>query len=152
MEIKKNASSAKLILEHFKKEISGKPASINNHNNFKNGLIQHLENTFHIANKYFPNDELLHFMALIHDLGKARRYYWDGDEPKHTIPNVDHHFNTIVMLYEYGMKLTQEELNAIQFHHGGWSPFKGEMSELGIKLHFCDMMAVNIEKSLAKLK
>ena len=141
----RNEESARKIIKHFKDEISDLPACRKHHNNIKWGLIQHMENTLYFAKKYFPDDDQLHFMALIHDLGKARRYYWDGNEIKHRKPDVDHHFHTIVMLYEYGIRLTEEELNAIQFHHGGFSPFNGEHTKLAIKLHFCDMMAVEKE-------
>lgn len=43
--------------------------------------------------------------------------------------------------------LTQEELHALQHHHGGWGPFsnKASLSELAIKLHAADMLATSRE-------
>lgn len=127
-------------------EIKDKPASSKHHNNFKGGLLEHLENTLHFAKKHFPEEPELHFLALIHDIGKAREYCYDKEEIIRTYPPVDHIIQTINMLNEFGLNLTKEELNSIQMHHGGWSPFsKSDLCELAIKLHFCDMMAVDSE-------
>lgn len=133
------------ILEKFEKELKMKPASMNHHNNFFGGLLQHLENTLFFAKKYFPNEEKLHFLALIHDIGKAREYEIKNDNIFFTFPPVDHILYTLQMLNEEGIFLDREELNALQMHHGGWSPFKTDLCPLAIKLHFCDMMAVDKE-------
>jgi hypothetical protein len=132
---------ANRILKYFDDELKDKPCSEKHHLNVKGGLNKHLVNVYRIAEKYFPEDEQLHFLALIHDIGKARVYLFDNDKIIYKEPNIDHIINTIQMLSEYYIRLTDEELNALQFHHGGWSGFKGEMTELAIKLHFCDMMA-----------
>lgn len=97
--------------------------------------------------KYFPQDEQLHFLALVHDLGKARVHDWDGDDIVYRKPEIDHIIHTIQMMNELGFRLTDEQLNALQFHHGGWSAFKGTMAELAVKLHFCDMM-VTVGKTI----
>jgi hypothetical protein len=60
-------------------------------------------------------------------------------------PHVDHIIHTIEMLHEMGIILTDEELNALQFHHGPWSKAEGKRTVLAVKLHFCDSMAVAIE-------
>lgn len=139
------------IIEHFMDELADAPAARKHHNSFKGGLLDHLNNTLHFAKKHFPDDNRLHFMAIIHDVGKAREYGWEETEEGEfriyrTWPNIDHILHTICMLHEYGIRLTHEELNALQMHHGGWSPFKrADLCELAVKLHFCDMMAVDLE-------
>ena len=133
--------SARKILEYFNREIKNAPCSEKHHLNVRGGLLKHLENVFLVADKYFSDNQLI-FLALIHDIGKARVYTMDKNGViTYKSPNIDHIIHTITMLNEYGIKLTDEELNAIQFHHGGWSNFKGDMTELAIKLHFCDMIA-----------
>lgn len=137
----RNESSARSILQHFYREIKDKPASIKQHNNFKGGLLLHLENTFEVAKRYFPNDLVLQFLALIHDIGKARRYIVVNDIFDYRQPMVDHLIYTLEMLHEYGIELNIEELNALQMHHGGFSFFKDKMTPLAVKLHFCDSLA-----------
>lgn len=146
----KDEALALEIIKHYKHELEDKPASRFSHNNFRGGLLEHLFNTLNVAKEFFPFDSKLHFLALLHDLGKCRCYKWinnkEGKEIAiHETPSVDHILHTIVMIIDYGIELDDYDLNALQFHHGGWSGFKGFMDELAIKLHFCDMMAVKIE-------
>jgi hypothetical protein len=143
------------ILKRYEKEIMDAPASRSHHNNFKGGLLQHLENTLFFTKKYFPEESELHFLALVHDIGKCREYVIKvgisivPDKYDYTIgyayPPVDHIIHTLKMLWEEGIVLDDYELNAIQMHHGGWSPFKTDLCSLAVKLHFCDMMAVDLE-------
>lgn len=146
--MKHDEELAREVINCFLKEIMIAPASRGHHNNFKGGLIKHLENTLEFAKKYFPKEDKLHFLALIHDIGKAREYEIKDDKIYFKFPPVDHIIHTIDMLKSLDIDLDDEELNAIQMHHGGWSPFKGDLCQLAIKLHFCDMMAVNREVGL----
>jgi hypothetical protein len=139
--------SAKLILEHYKYELKDVPCSEKHHLNIKGGLILHLYNVLTYAKKYFPDDNELHFMALVHDIGKARVYHINDDNIiRRSEPEVDHILHTISMLARVDIHLTDTQLNALQFHHGGWSGFKGNLTEMAVKLHFCDMMATIHEK------
>lgn len=149
----KNEKLAWKVLDFFKDEIKDKPASIKHHMNMKDGLKYHLQNVLFASKKYFPDDEQLHFFALVHDIGKAREYTITKEGRfDYASPSINHIIHTIEMLHEFGIKLTPEELNALQFHHGGWSLFKGNLTKLAIKLHFCDMMAVNHEIGEDKLQ
>ena len=135
---------AEKIHEMFYEEIHKAPCSTSHHLNMEGGLIIHLNNVRDIAIELDPTNEKLIALAWIHDIGKVRTYSFKEDGSiTYTVPNVDHHLNTITMLGEVGIILTQEELNAIQFHHGGYSPFanKGQACELAIKLHYCDWLA-----------
>jgi len=84
---------------------------------------------------------------MIHDIGKARTYKTTSGKIEYSTPSVDHLINTIAMIAEAGYHLTQEELHALQFHHGGWSPFAkfANLTELAIKLHTADMLAMTRE-------
>jgi hypothetical protein len=129
------------VLQYFLEELHDAPASEKHHLNTKGGLLKHLDNTLKVAKEFFPNDKELQFLAATHDIGKARTYGWEGDKVIFKEPNTDHILNTIIMLCEYNVQLLPDQINALQFHHGGWSGFKGMPNELGAKLHFCDLVA-----------
>jgi len=138
---------AKKIMDRYKSEISIAPCSVNHHLNKIGGLVEHLENTTVAALEIDDDNETLVALAMIHDIGKARTYKITEGKIEYSIPSVDHLINTIAMIAESGYKLTQEELHALQFHHGGWSPFAkfSNLTELAIKLHTADMLAMTRE-------
>lgn len=146
-------SDAQKVYEKFYKEIHEAPCSEKHHLNKKGGLLEHLTHTYRIAQELEPYNETLIALAWVHDVGKCRTYTFKEDgTPTYATPSVNHHLNTIAMIYEAGVTLTQEELNALQYHHGGWSPFayKGQATELGVKLHYCDWLAtVREEKGVS---
>lgn len=146
----KNEELARRVIDKYVDELADVPASRNHHASFDGGLLVHLETTFAVAKKYFPQNEKLKFLALVHDIGKARVYSKQNDEWVHKKPDVDHILHTIIMLKDAGVELDDETLNALQFHHGGWSNFKGSGGRLAIKLHFCDMMACRMEEKRMK--
>ena len=139
------------IYQKFGAEIKVAPCSERHHLNIRGGLSLHLQNVKDIAQRFFPKDKRLAFLAAIHDIGKSQVYDIDKEGYiSYREPQVDHIIHTVSMLAELGIILNPEELNALQFHHGGWSSFKGEHSELAIKLHFCDMMATANENKEAQ--
>ena len=132
------------IYDIFYEELKNAPCSTKHHLNKKGGLLEHMLHVYNIALELEPKNETLVALAYIHDIGKARTYtIKENGEIIYSDPSVDHHLNTIAMIGEAGIKLTQEELNAIQYHHGGFSPFayKGQATELAVKLHYCDWLA-----------
>lgn len=142
---------AEFIKDMYKRELRNAPCSRKHHLNKPGGLLEHLSNVKNAAITLDPKDFQCIALSDIHDIGKARSYkiVWKGNnyEILDVIPNVDHIIHTVNMIASAGLKLTDEELNALQMHHGGWSGLKGEMSELAIKLHYCDMMAMLKEKT-----
>jgi|SRR3989304_1848235 len=146
--------TAKRILKFYEYELKDAPCSINHHLNVKGGLMIHLNNVKSAAEELDPENETLIALAYIHNIGKARTYNISyggifNNEIKFSYakPAVDHLINTIVMITEAGFRLTQEELHALQFHHGGWSPFahNASLTELAVKLHAADMIAMSRE-------
>ncbi len=149
---------AEKILKFYENELRNAPCSTNHHLNKRGGLMIHMKNAFGIAKFELRGSETLQALALIHDVGKARTYTIREnidapgiDEIKYAYPAVDHLINTIAMIAESGYHLTQEELHALEFHHGGFSPFaKGtsiNMTQLAVNLHYCDLLATSREDS-----
>lgn len=145
---------AERILKLYESELKDAPCSSGHHLNKKGGLMIHMRNAFGIAKFELKGSETLQALALIHDVGKARTYKIseNKDEPsvvdiKYSFPAVDHLINTVAMIAEAGYHLTQEELHALQFHHGGWSPFakNASMTQLAVNLHYCDLLATSRE-------
>jgi len=138
---------AKKIIDKYNSEISVAPCSVNHHLNKIGGLKEHLDNTIVAALEIDNDNETLIALAMIHDIGKARTYKITEGKIRYSTPSVDHLINTISMIAESGYHLTQEELHALQFHHGGWSPFAkfANLTELAIKLHAADMLAMTRE-------
>jgi 23S rRNA maturation-related 3'-5' exoribonuclease YhaM len=139
---------AERIMKFYEKELKDAPCSEKHHLNIRGGLLIHLGNVRDVAMEIDDNNETLIALALIHDIGKARTYVInDKNWITYAKPSVDHLINTIAMIAEAGYKLTQEELHALQFHHGGFSPFakNANLTELAIKLHTADMLATTRE-------
>jgi len=136
---------ANKILEIYKEELKNAPCSKDHHLNIIGGLMIHLDNVGKVAEKTFPGDETVIALAKIHDIGKARVYMIERKNGEIKIdyasPSVDHILWTIVMIMEAGFRLTPEEINALQFHHGSYAGFQGNMTELAARLHYCDLIA-----------
>jgi 23S rRNA maturation-related 3'-5' exoribonuclease YhaM len=141
---------AEKIMKFYENELKDAPCSENHHLNIRGGLLIHLKNTEDAAREIDPKNEQLHALARIHDIGKARTYTInDKNWIKYSVPAVDHLINTVAMIAEAGYHMSQEELHALQFHHGGWSPFSkhANLTELAIKLHAADMLAMSRENN-----
>ncbi len=149
------------ILRFYQNELKDAPCSKGHHLSERGGLVKHLLHVAQEAANLDSKNETLIALAIIHDIGKARTYkilktcrfsFVEEDKIEYTVPAVDHLINTIAMI-EGAVKiteyhLTQEELHALQYHHGGFSPFavankSGQiaLTELAIKLHYCDILA-----------
>jgi len=145
---------ARNILEIYAEELKNAPCSKDHHLNKVGGLLEHLINTGIAAQEIDKENEQLYALATIHDIGKARTYKIIPPKGKrgkikieYTTPAVDHLINTIAMIAESGYHLSQEELHVLQSHHGGWGPFSrnANLTELAIKLHAADMLAMSRE-------
>ena len=153
-----NLKDANKILKFYENELKDAPCSEKHHLNVKGGLIIHLSNTEQAAIEIDQGNDSLRALAIVHDIGKARTYVIKEIEEtgkmnktiiEYAKPGVDHLINTIAMIAETGYKLSQEELHALEMHHGGWSPFSknANLTELAIKLHAADMIAMSRENN-----
>jgi len=147
-----------------------KPASLGRHCNWVGGLAEHTLNVLKVMRmlyndcRYvvgFGKDEAL-FMTVIHDLGKIKVYGYvqrEGDvvPVKGVVDEMgDHNWYTLQILSELGIVLTDRQLNALIYHHGGWSGqsvanlvFKRsiEMNRLAVLLHCADLIASQVFES-----
>jgi 23S rRNA maturation-related 3'-5' exoribonuclease YhaM len=149
-----NQNDADSILAIYENELKDAPCSAGHHLNIRGGLLIHLHNTENAAKEIDPTNEELHALAKVHDIGKGRTYTIAADgKIAYAVPGVDHLINTIAMITESGYRLTQEELHALQFHHGGWSPFarNASLTELAVKLHTADMLATTREITIKQV-
>lgn len=141
---------AEKIMKFYENELKDAPCSEKHHLNIRGGLLIHLKNVEDAAREIDPKNETLHALARIHDIGKARTYVINDKNWIHyATPSIDHLIHSVAMIAESGYRMTPEELHAIQFHHGGWSPFAkfSNLTELAIKLHTADMLAMTRENN-----
>lgn len=145
------------------------PASGGNHMSEEGGLLQHSVNVtttlFDVAKKLgstIPSESLA-IVGLFHDLGKADYYGKPTYEPNilksgklsdakpyktnKELLGVPHEVASVQMLTKF-ISLTEDEVHAIYFHNGLYTPsgyaLKGKETELQILLHFADMWASRI--------
>lgn len=144
----KITDAERIIHEHMN-ELYDKPCSLGYHLNKRGGLMQHLSNVWRLATKYFADDETLQALGLAHDIGKGRVYGFDSEGGIIFISKVDHIEHTLDMINESGYDLTEEELDAIRYHHGGYVDNYRHIrpKELAIKLHMCDHLSTVMEKN-----
>jgi 23S rRNA maturation-related 3'-5' exoribonuclease YhaM len=145
------------------------PAAIRHHHPDKGGLYRHTREVMLLAisiyraskNDFlkkliFEDDVIL--VAFVHDLEKTIKYKFNKnyDESKkwekgyketefnYNYDKIDTNDTAYVvkMCYEHGIKLTDNHLNAITMHHGGWSvDSKNKMTPLACILHSADLIS-----------
>ena len=144
------------------------PASIRFHHNKKNGLAQHTEEVLYCALKIFKTfeEELrkrlivvsdIVLVAFIHDLEKLTKYKENNDydedkfqpnvyEFKYNYSKIDVHDSAKVvnLCSKYGIVLSDKQLNALSYHHGGWTKDIGQLEPLAALIHMADLMSSNV--------
>ena len=148
-------AKAKKVYESYKDKYLSAPAAKAYHCNWKGGLLEHTINVIKHCYELCKEDEQdeMIYLGLIHDLGKIRVYKFafdtrTGMEKVEYDSDIDHTYHTIHMLANIDVKLSEEELNAIVYHHGGWS-LKNEWihpNRFAILLHAADMLSVRKEE------
>ena len=145
------------------------PASVRYHHNEEGGLARHLEEVIYYGLKLYnafeseckkklitKSDVVL--LGFIHDLEKMTKYVNNNDYDEQVFkPNVyrfkydykkiDCHDSAKVvnLCSKFGITLTEKQLNALCYHHGGWTKDQGNMTPLAILLHEADLMSVYFE-------
>lgn len=144
------------------------PASIKYHHNYSGGLQQHtlevMDNAFKIyklfdkefKNKLITESDIV-LVAFIHDLEKLTKYNknknHDSDNFQPNIYEFEYNYNkldchdsakVVNICAKYGISLSDKQLNALSFHHGGWTKDGGKMHALAVLLHMADLMSANV--------
>jgi hypothetical protein len=159
------------MYEDYAEDIAFYPASIKYHHNSQGGLYQHIleviEYSFRIYNsfesefkkKLVTKSDVV-FLAFIHDLEKTNKYVKNDDYNSENFkPNVyefKYNYNKIDMndtaqvvriCAKYGIILSDKQLNALTFTHGGWRVDKGKMLSLATLIHMADMFSITFNEN-----
>ena len=156
------------------KTLRSMPAAIRWHHSEVGGLYRHTKEVMEQALKLYDalrsdlrkraiteNDVIL--VSFIHDLEKLDKYKKNqGYEPdrKYEKGYKETEFNynydktdmndtaqVVRICAKYGIELNDNHLNAITFHHGGWSvDAKGSLKPLAVLLHSADLISANLFK------
>lgn len=110
------------------------PASRKDHLNYDGGLMEHSLNVYRVAtmlaknlqqlrpNIQFREDSII-ITSLLHDICKATRYIKNADgeyEKDFSDFPVGHGEKSVIMLLQWRLPLTKEEILAIRWHMGPW--------------------------------
>lgn len=150
------------------------PAAVRWHHDEIGGLYRHTKEVIEIALKFYNalrqdferrfilEDDVI-LVAFIHDLEKLDKYKFNGDyNPglKYTKGYTETQFKfnydktdmndtaqVVRICYKYGLELKDTHVNALTFHHGGWSvDTKGNLTPLAALLHSADLISANMFK------
>jgi len=151
------------LYDDIEEKLNNNPASIKYHHNYPSGLYIHTLEVMRFAlelfdqykekmSQHFTRDDII-LIAFIHDLEKTTKYKKNlsanaGISETYFLYNyakLDMNDSTEVVniVSRYGLYLTDIHINALCYHHGGWSPQKGKLTELAALIHIADLMSVN---------
>jgi 23S rRNA maturation-related 3'-5' exoribonuclease YhaM len=152
------------------------PASTSHHLSYPGGLSEHSLTVLNIMKRFeltmdelaeglIPYDSMV-IVALFHDIGKAR--WFDKDlyvpnilksgkvseakpyEKSKERPAIEHEVASVAILEKY-IDLTQDEMEAILYHNGNYTPifrsYLGKEKPLYLLLHFADMWASRVTET-----
>lgn len=156
------------LYDDIKEDFAYWPASIKYHHNMENGLEKHTTEVIENALKIFKTFEQdfrkklitesdVVFVCFIHDLEKLTKYLdnknfdpdnWQANVYEFTYNNnkADAHDSARVVniCAKYAISLSEKQLNALCYHHGGWTKDSGKMHALAVLLHMADLMSANV--------
>ncbi len=154
------------IYEAVKEEFTTKPASVKYHHSKKGDMGRHVLEVLQLAlmvydaspDKFKCSRDDVITAAFVHDLDKLNRY--TPSEAWRQLPKYGSQMfqynneklrmngtaEVILFCSRYGLILSPLIINAITFHHGGWSvdaQAGGKaMNPLAVLLHFADMLSL----------
>ena len=155
------------ILDYVAKEFVSKPSSIGYHHFFKGGMGKHIKEVMNIALELYDlhsdwyectRDDVI-LVAFVHDLDKLDKYVDSEDWMKQEKYGskmfmyakdelkLDKTGKTVMICAQHGLILTPLQVNAISYHHGGWTEEKigmQHMTPLCILMHCADLMSGRI--------
>lgn len=150
------------------------PAAIRHHHAEIGGFYRHIKEVIEIALKFYSTlkqdferrlileDDVI-LVAFIHDLEKLDKYKFNNNyEPNrkwekgyretqftfnYDKTDMNDTAQVVRYCYRYGIELKDIHLNAITYHHGGYSvDTKGRLTPLAALLHSADLISVNMFK------
>jgi len=151
------------VYEQVFVEMKTKPAAVRFHHTETGGLLRHTTEVANIAlNIYDGNKELIELsrddvilVSFIHDFNKLYKYCSETEQWKikkgqlftySEKISMEETAETVWRCSKLGLELTELHINAISYHHGGWTAGgtinSGMMSSLGVVLHAADMLSV----------
>jgi len=151
------------VYEQVFVEMKTKPAAVRFHHTEAGGLLRHTTEVANIAlNIYNGNKELIELsrddvilVSFIHDFNKLYKYRSETEQWKIKKGqlfgyaekiSMEETAETVWRCSKLGLELTELHINAISYHHGGWTAGgtinSGMMSSLGVVLHAADMLSV----------
>lgn len=154
------------LYDETEEKLKANPASIKFHHAYKGGLYDHTLEVIEIALNIFElykdkfirdvrRDDVI-LVAFAHDLEKTNKYRKNTNqatlshgqefEYNYSKVNTNDTAETVSILANYGIKMTEELLNAFTFAHGGWSVDRGKLLPLATILHTADMLSIAIER------
>jgi hypothetical protein len=158
-----------LMYDAIQEDFSHWPASIKYHHNYEGGLYKHTQEVIESGLKLYKTFEEdfkkklitesdIVFVCFIHDLEKLTKYNdnkkfdsenWQANVYEFEFNNnkLDCHDSAKVVniCAKYGIFLSDKQLNAVSYHHGGWTKDGGKMHALAVLLHMSDLMSANVK-------
>jgi len=151
------------------------PAAVRWHHSEEGGLYRHIKEVIEAGLKLYNvlRDDLrkraitesdVVLVGFIHDLEKldkykknkhyepGRKYEKGYKETAFTYnydkPDMNDTAQVVRLCAQHGLILSDAQLNAITFHHGGWSlDSRGKMDPLAVLLHSADLISANLYKN-----
>jgi len=145
-------------------EMKTKPAAVRFHHVEPGGLLRHTTEVANIAldiyltkpDRYKCSRDDVILVSFIHDFNKLGKYCNETEQWKikkgqlftYTKNRVSmaETAETVLRCYKMGLELTELQINAVSYHHGGWAEGgtvnSSMMTPLGVILHAADMLSV----------
>lgn len=164
------------LYNDIEEQMKSIPAAIRWHHSEIGGFYRHTKEVIEIALSFYNvlkqdferrlilEDDVI-LVAFIHDLEKLDKYKFNNDydpgrkwekgykETQFTFNydkiDMDDVAQVVRYCYRYGIELKDIHLNAITYHHGGWSiDPKGKLTPLAVLLHSADLMSTNMFRNV----
>lgn len=154
------------------------PGAVSFHHVYRGGLLQHTKEVVYFIESMYdatihdmPKEQLIQ-CAWVHDLSKRFNYQeidknsWKLKEPYRSKygefelnDNPDYLFvndiaSVVALCAKNGLFLTNEQIHALTFHHGGWSGdanINCRKSTSSVFLHYADNLSVSLDRKGCRL-
>jgi len=155
------------MLDTVAEEFVNKPSSVGYHHFYKGGMGKHIKEVMNIALELYElhpdwydctRDDVI-IVSFAHDMDKIDKYVdsepWMKQEKygakmfmyaKDRL-RLDKTGETVMFCAQHGLVLTPLQVNAVSYHHGGWSSENigmQHMSPLGVLMHCADITSAKI--------